>query len=117
MNPVPCGLLSDERADGGARPGTLVGLALGQLVIDPALALAEYGDSAGSAAALLGAVQFGVGALVSPLVGLVGNDAVAMGAAIVAALVLAVAVLLVVVVVRPWQLPERDDGTVLAVAH
>jgi MFS transporter, DHA1 family, multidrug resistance protein len=70
----------------------------------PALALAEYGESAGSAAALLGAVQFGVGAAVSPLVGLLGNDAVAMGAVIVVALLLAVAVLLLVV--RPWQSAE-----------
>jgi DHA1 family bicyclomycin/chloramphenicol resistance-like MFS transporter len=81
----------------------------------PALALADYGDSAGSAAALLGAVQFGVGAAVSPLVGLLGNDAVAMGAVIVAALVLAITVL--AVVVRPWQLPEPADGAALAVAH
>jgi DHA1 family bicyclomycin/chloramphenicol resistance-like MFS transporter len=70
----------------------------------PALALAEYGESAGSAAALLGAVQFGVGALVSPVVGLLGNDAVAMGTVMVVALALAVAVL--ALVVRPWQLPE-----------
>ena len=81
----------------------------------PALALSQYGDSAGSAAALLGAVQFGVGALVSPLVGLLGNDALAMGAVIVAALTLAVGVLMVVV--RPWQLPEPADGAVPAVAH
>ncbi len=80
----------------------------------PALALAGYGDSAGSAAALLGAAQFGVGALVSPLVGLLGNDAVAMGAVIVAALLLAVGVLLAV---KPWQLPEPQDGELLAVAH
>jgi MFS transporter, DHA1 family, multidrug resistance protein len=72
----------------------------------PALALAGYGDSAGSAAAMLGAVQFGVGAAVSPLVGLLGNDALAMGAVIVAALALAVAVL---GVVRPWQLPEPPE--------
>ena len=71
----------------------------------PALALAEYGDSAGSAAALLGAVQFGVGAAVSPLVGLLGNDALAMGAVIVVALLLAVVVLLVVV--RPGQLVDE----------
>jgi DHA1 family bicyclomycin/chloramphenicol resistance-like MFS transporter len=81
----------------------------------PALALAPYGHAAGSAAALLGAVQFGVGAAVSPMVGLLGNDALAMGAVIVAALLLAVAVL--VVVVRPWQLPDTDDGAVVAVAH
>jgi DHA1 family bicyclomycin/chloramphenicol resistance-like MFS transporter len=81
----------------------------------PALALAGYGDSAGSAAALLGAVQFGVGAAVSPLVGLLGNDAVAMGAVIVATLTLAVAVL--VVVVRPWQLPEPQDGPAPGLVH
>jgi DHA1 family bicyclomycin/chloramphenicol resistance-like MFS transporter len=81
----------------------------------PALALAEYGESAGSAAALLGAVQFGVGAAVSPLVGLLGNDALAMGAVIVAALLLAVAVLLVVV--RPWQLPEPKDDAAVVLAH
>jgi DHA1 family bicyclomycin/chloramphenicol resistance-like MFS transporter len=81
----------------------------------PALALSQYGDSAGSAAALLGAVQFGVGAAVSPLVGLLGNDALAMGGVIVAALSLAVAVL--VVVVRPWQLPEPQDGAALTVVH
>jgi DHA1 family bicyclomycin/chloramphenicol resistance-like MFS transporter len=76
----------------------------------PALALAEYGESAGSAAALLGAVQFGVGAAVSPLVGLLGNDALAMGSVIVVALLLAVAVLLVVV--RPWQIAEPQDAVV-----
>ena len=81
----------------------------------PALALSEYGDSAGSAAALLGAVQFGVGAAVSPLVGLLGNDALAMGAVIVASLLLAVAVL--VVVVRPWTLAEPQDGPAPAFAH
>jgi DHA1 family bicyclomycin/chloramphenicol resistance-like MFS transporter len=72
----------------------------------PALALSRHGEAAGTAAALLGAVQFGVGALVSPVVGLLGNDAVAMGAVIVVALVLALVVL--VTVVRPWQLPVPD---------
>lgn len=81
----------------------------------PALALAAYGDSAGSAAAMLGAVQFGVGAAVSPLVGLLGNDAVAMGAVIVVALALAVAVL--AVVVRPWQLAEPQGAPAVAVAR
>ena len=41
----------------------------------PALALARHGEAAGTAAALLGAIQFGVGAIVSPLVGVLGNDA------------------------------------------
>jgi DHA1 family bicyclomycin/chloramphenicol resistance-like MFS transporter len=81
----------------------------------PAVALARHGDTAGTAAALLGAVQFGVGAAVSPLVGLLGNDALAMGAVIMASLLMAVAVL--VVVVRPWTLPEPQDGPVPAFAH
>ncbi|MGY1615991.1 multidrug effflux MFS transporter [Geodermatophilus sp. SYSU D00691] len=81
----------------------------------PALALSRYGDAAGSAAALLGAVQFGVGAAVSPLVGMLGNDAVAMGEVIVAALVLAVGVL--VVVVRPWRLAEPQETPAAAYAH
>jgi DHA1 family bicyclomycin/chloramphenicol resistance-like MFS transporter len=72
----------------------------------PALALAEYGDSAGSAAALLGAVQFGVGASVAPLVGVLGNDAAAMGTVVVGALLVAIAVL--VTVVRPWRLAEPE---------
>ena len=74
----------------------------------------RYGEAAGTAAALLGAVQFGVGALVSPLVGLLGNDALAMGAVIVASLLLAVAVLLLVV--RPWPLAEPQDGPAPAFA-
>ena len=74
----------------------------------PALALAQNGDRAGSAAALLGAVQFGVGAVVSPAVGLLGNDAVAMGAVMVVVLVLALAVL--VAVVRPWQVLDVEDA-------
>jgi MFS transporter, DHA1 family, multidrug resistance protein len=80
----------------------------------PALALSRHGEAAGTAAALLGAIQFGVGALVSPVVGLLGNDAVAIGSVVVTALLLAIAVL--VVVVRPWQLPTPDDAVDVA-AH
>lgn len=72
----------------------------------PAVALARHGEVAGTAAALLGATQFGVGALVSPLVGVLGNDAVAMGTAIAGGLVLSLLVL--VLVVRPWRLPDID---------
>jgi MFS transporter, DHA1 family, multidrug resistance protein len=84
-----------------------VGLALPNA---PALALAGYGAAAGTAAALLGAVQFGVGALVSPLVGILGNNAVAMGVVVAGGLVLALLVL--VAVVRPW----RVEGGHVAVA-
>jgi MFS transporter, DHA1 family, multidrug resistance protein len=81
----------------------------------PALALSRHGESAGSAAALLGAVQFGVGAAVSPVVGLLGNDAAAMGTVILTALVLAIAVL--VTVVRPWQLTDAPEEPAPAGAH
>jgi DHA1 family bicyclomycin/chloramphenicol resistance-like MFS transporter len=47
----------------------------------PALAMTRHGEAAGTAAALLGCVQFGVGAVVAPLVGLLGTEsAVPMGA-------------------------------------
>jgi DHA1 family bicyclomycin/chloramphenicol resistance-like MFS transporter len=73
----------------------------------PALALSRHGEAAGTAAALLGAIQFGIGAVVSPVVGVLGNDAVAIGAVVVTALVLALGVL---GVVRPWRLPAPDDA-------
>jgi len=46
----------------------------------PALALTRHGEAAGTASALLGAAQFGLGALIAPLVGALGNDALAMAA-------------------------------------
>jgi len=74
----------------------------------PALALQRHGEAAGTAAALLGAVQFSVGALVAPVVGLLGNDAVAMGAVILGALL--VALLVLFGVVRPWQLSAEEPA-------
>jgi DHA1 family bicyclomycin/chloramphenicol resistance-like MFS transporter len=59
----------------------------------PALALSLHGESAGTAAALLGAVQFGLGALTAPFVGALGNDNLAMAVVIAASTVLASAVL------------------------
>lgn len=51
----------------------------------PALAMTRHGEAAGTAAALLGSVQFGVGALIAPVVGLFGSgSAVPMGAVMVA---------------------------------
>jgi DHA1 family bicyclomycin/chloramphenicol resistance-like MFS transporter len=80
----------------------------------PAVALSRHGETAGTAAALLGATQFGVGALVSPLVGVLGNDAAAMGTTIAAGLVLSLLVL--VTVVRPWRLADVDSAPVAATA-
>jgi MFS transporter, DHA1 family, multidrug resistance protein len=91
-----------------------VGLALPNA---PALALSRHGEAAGTAAALLGAAQFGVGALASPVVGLLGTDAVAMATVVASGLVLALAVL--VAVVRPWTSipdPARSADTRVAVA-
>jgi MFS transporter, DHA1 family, multidrug resistance protein len=65
-----------------------------------ALALAEHGRHAGAAAALLGAAQFAVGAVVAPLTGLgEAGSAVPMAATIAGALLLAA--LLVRLVPRP----------------
>jgi DHA1 family bicyclomycin/chloramphenicol resistance-like MFS transporter len=92
-----------------------VGLALPNA---PAVALSRHGEAAGTAAALLGAVQFGVGALVSPLVGVLGNNAVAMATIVAGGLVLSTLVL--VVVVRPWLLPDMEPSAVAleaAVVH
>jgi MFS transporter, DHA1 family, multidrug resistance protein len=63
----------------------------------PAVALSRHGERAGTAAALLGAVQFGVAALAAPAVGVLGNDSVAMAAVMAAAMALALGVLLTVV--------------------
>ncbi|MBB2899491.1 DHA1 family bicyclomycin/chloramphenicol resistance-like MFS transporter [Kineococcus radiotolerans] len=89
-----------------------IGLALPNA---PALALSRHGEAAGAAAALLGAVQFGVGALVSPLVGLLGNDARAMGLVISCALLLGTGVL--VLLVRPWQLVAETGPDAVTAAH
>jgi DHA1 family bicyclomycin/chloramphenicol resistance-like MFS transporter len=76
----------------------------------PAVALSRHGEAAGTAAALLGAVQFGVGAAISPVVGLLGNDSVAMAAVISGGLVLSLVVLLAVV--RPWELENLEPEAV-----
>jgi len=73
----------------------------------PTLALSRHGEAAGTASPLLGATQMGVGAIVSPLVGLLGNSAVAMGAVMTGGAVIALAVLLIVV--RPWTLADLES--------
>jgi DHA1 family bicyclomycin/chloramphenicol resistance-like MFS transporter len=81
----------------------------------PALALSRHGDTAGTAAALLGAVQFGVGALAAPLVGLLGVGAVAMALVVAGGMV--AANLVMVAVVRPWQLRALPGSAAPAPAH
>jgi MFS transporter, DHA1 family, multidrug resistance protein len=80
----------------------------------PALALSRHGEAAGTAAALLGAVQFGVGALAAPLVGVLGVGAVGMALVVFGGMLAATLVL--VLVVRPWTLPLDDLDPAAAVA-
>jgi DHA1 family bicyclomycin/chloramphenicol resistance-like MFS transporter len=62
----------------------------------PAVALSRHPEAAGTAAALLGAGQFGLGAAVAPLVGVLGNDAFALSLVMTAGMVIALFALLTV---------------------
>jgi MFS transporter, DHA1 family, multidrug resistance protein len=64
----------------------------------PALALSRHGEAAGTAAALLGAAQFGLGAIIAPVVGALGNDNVAVSVTMVGVSALALAALIAVTV-------------------
>lgn len=81
----------------------------------PALALSRHGEAAGTAAALLGAVQFGVGALAAPLVGVLGTGSVAMAAVVAGGMAVALVVLLTVV--RPARLAEVEPAPVAVAVH
>ncbi len=81
----------------------------------PALALSRHGEAAGTAAALLGAVQFGVGALAAPLVGVLGTGAVGMALVIAGGMLAANLVLLVIA--RPWRLAVDAAEPAVAAAH
>ncbi|MGH3813291.1 MAG: multidrug effflux MFS transporter, partial [Pseudonocardiaceae bacterium] len=69
----------------------------------PALALSRHGEAAGSAAAVLGAVQFGVGAVTAPLVGVLGTETAVPMAVVILAGTGTAAVLLLTVVRRDPQ--------------
>jgi MFS transporter, DHA1 family, multidrug resistance protein len=60
----------------------------------PAVALGRHPDAAGTAAALLGAAQFGLGAAVAPLVGMLGNDEFALALVMTTGVVIALFALL-----------------------
>jgi DHA1 family bicyclomycin/chloramphenicol resistance-like MFS transporter len=81
----------------------------------PALALSRHGEAAGTAAALLGAVQFGVGALAAPLVGVLGVGAVAMATVVFGGML--AATLVCFLVVRPHRLPVEESAPAVALAH
>jgi DHA1 family bicyclomycin/chloramphenicol resistance-like MFS transporter len=68
------------------------------------LALANHGSEAGTAASLLGALNFGLAGAISPIVGLFGiTNAVPMGAIMGCTALLSIIVLWTVV--RPWTVP------------
>jgi DHA1 family bicyclomycin/chloramphenicol resistance-like MFS transporter len=74
----------------------------------PSLALNRHGEAAGTASAMLGCVQFGVGAVVAPLVGAFGSTtAVPMGAVML--LVTGLAAVLMFAVVRRDPSVRRVD--------
>ncbi|HTI74338.1 MAG TPA: multidrug effflux MFS transporter [Mycobacterium sp.] len=80
----------------------------------PAVALSRHPDAAGTAAALLGAAQFGLGAAVAPLVGVLGNNEIALALVMTTGMVIALLALLAV------GLPAsetKDDVTGDAVAE
>ncbi|MCG7609480.1 MULTISPECIES: multidrug effflux MFS transporter [Mycobacterium] len=62
----------------------------------PAVALSRHPDAAGTAAALLGAAQFGLGAAVAPAIGALGNGALALSWVMTVGMAVALVALLLV---------------------
>ncbi|HWH97695.1 MAG TPA: multidrug effflux MFS transporter [Pseudolysinimonas sp.] len=82
------------------------------------MALAPHGAEAGTAAALLGAIGFGLASLAAPLVGAFGTEtAIPMGLAM--GIVLAVATALLWIIVRPLRAQRIGDESpeIAAAAH
>lgn len=79
----------------------------------PAVALSRHNEAAGTAAALLGAAQFGLGAVVAPLVGVLGNDELALAAVMLTGM--AVALLALLTVGRADETAADDDSVAAAV--
>lgn len=85
----------------------------------PALALSRHGEAAGSAAALLGAIQFGMASVITPLTGLVSTGS-AVGMAVVMAGAVWLGAIVLLVLVQPSRLVAEQDqaaDVALAVAH
>ena len=93
------GLLVVVRVQLGGVVGLLVALwlvlaTIGFVGANPAaLALSRHGDRAGTAAATIGFLQAGIGGAVSPLVGVLGGDGVAMALVVTGSMLVAVLVL------------------------
>ncbi|SNT26433.1 MFS transporter, DHA1 family, bicyclomycin/chloramphenicol resistance protein [Asanoa hainanensis] len=71
-----------------------------------AVAMTRHGEAAGTAAALLGAVQFGTGAVAAPLVGVLGNDGLAMATVVAGGMV--ASTLALVLVARPHRMTDPE---------
>lgn len=85
----------------------------------PALALSRHGEAAGSAAALLGAIQFGMASVITPLTGLVSTGS-AVGMAVVMAGAVWLGAVVLLVLVQPSRLVAEQDevaDVALAGAH
>jgi DHA1 family bicyclomycin/chloramphenicol resistance-like MFS transporter len=79
----------------------------------PALALSRHSEASGTSAALLGAAQFGLGAAVAPLVGVLGNNELALAVVMTTGVVIALLALLAAGVRNPG---DGDAGAVGLVA-
>ncbi|MCH9731756.1 MAG: multidrug effflux MFS transporter [Actinomycetia bacterium] len=81
----------------------------------PAVALTRHPEAAGTAAALLGATQFGLGAVVAPVVGVLGNHELAMAVVMAAGVIIALAALLLTGVHRSAKAEPVADGAAVEV--
>jgi DHA1 family bicyclomycin/chloramphenicol resistance-like MFS transporter len=80
-----------------------------------AMALSRHGEAAGTAAAISGLLQFGIGAITAPLVGALGATGLAMAAVMAAAIFGALASILFIV--RAADMDAIDNSPEPAVAH
>jgi DHA1 family bicyclomycin/chloramphenicol resistance-like MFS transporter len=71
------------------------------------LGLANHAREAGTAASLLGALNFGLAGIISPIVGLLGISATAMGSVMLGTAL--VAVFSIWVIVRPWTVASLSN--------
>ncbi|MCW2690702.1 MAG: drug resistance transporter, Bcr/CflA subfamily [Mycobacterium sp.] len=78
----------------------------------PAVALSRHPEASGTSAALLGAAQFGLGAAVAPLVGVLGNDEFALAIVMTTGAVIALLAFLTVGAPADDDVQERDEDAV-----
>lgn len=83
----------------------------------PAVALSRHPDAAGTAAALLGAAQFGLGAAVAPAIGALGNGALALSWVMTAGMAIALTALLLVGRRNDDDEPSEYPGDTLVVSE